>query len=312
MKHNDTVITFYTDNEDGSFDELTVDIYNRNYDYVSGCKKEHLNIYNIFRVERDLFCAYHDIVENLYSGSYLSAGFILDNKEREAKERKKPLITKDKIWQAINWELSENELDRIISFDYRYENDDYYDFNLIMDKTHALMKGERSISYYNSWCILLMRCFMNYMKCRSKRLSRLYYDLGDYFDGVAFMSLSLEGEEKLKYCRETIAELKYFNHMICNLKNKATTDFTTNGVITYVSFCFSLSDGTECLYRVCVVDKEKETINYMYVPEFDYSEGINYTFLSDAEFDDLSSKYFDYYALDTSLTHEYALLKTKN
>ncbi|MDE6411343.1 MAG: hypothetical protein K2L02_02255 [Clostridia bacterium] len=304
----------YTESEKERFDELVVDIYNKYYEYNPDQKEELLwknqeaNVPE-FYVEQDFFDDYWQKIRDLYIGDWNVAD-AYDFKEVQT-EKKKPLVPKEKIWQAIKWELDESEFDRIISFNYKYPKDDYYNFDLIMEKIHALMKGEKSISYFKSWCILLMRCYMDNMKYRSKKLLKIFYDLGDYFDGVAFMDSSLEGEEKLKECREIIAALKDYNHRICDLKNRAETDFTTNGVITYVAFAFTLNDGEESLYRVCVVDEEKRTINYLFVEDIDYLEEINYTLLSQAEFDDLSSDYWEGYTLDTSMPADYAIRKTK-
>lgn len=306
-------IAIYTETDDGLFDELVIDVYNRDYRYISDCKKQDLGKSNEegteeFYVEADFFYAYFKLIERHYGGSYLSADDYIDEKQYVLEESKKPLILKEEIWRAIRWELSEKELDRIISFDYRYEDDDYYDFDLIIEKVHALMRGEKTIRYFTSWCVALMRCFMFNMKCKNSEVAAEFCDLGDFFDGVAFMDSTLEGEKKLKECRDVIAALKYHNHKIQDAKNKKRSDFLTNGVVTYVNFGFSLNDGREVLNRVCVVDKKRKVINYLFVPDFDYIEGINYTFLSEEEFDDLSSKYFRGYALDTSLTVDYAAL----
>lgn len=314
MKYaRNNVIAMYAENEDGRIDELIADIRDREYKFTYNTKEELLlkaknNKVKEFSVPHNFLLEFYQVLENHYCGSCNPDGSnVADVKQYEAEERKKPLILKEKIRRAIRWELDEKELDRIISFDYRYEKDDYYDFDLIIDKIHALMNGEKSVSYFKSWCILLMRCFMDNMNCRSKKLLSLYYDLGYYFDGVAFMDSSLDGEEKLKECRGIIAVLKNYNHAICDLKNKKATDFTTNGVITYVALAFTLNDGEQSLYQVCVVDEKRKAINYLLVPEFDYSEDINYTFLSQADYEDLSAEYWDDYALDTSMTIDYAL-----
>lgn len=68
-------------------------------------------------------------------------------------------------------------------------------------------------------------------------------------------------------------------------------------------------DGNMCINRVCVVDKKRKRINYMYIKEIDYREDINYSLLSKAEFDDLPSKYVKGYKLDSSMTADYAVTK---
>ena len=317
MKEFDKMIAIYTEKDEGLFEELTIDLYNREYEFVHGCKKEdlgkeHDKKVKEFRVERDFFYALYDIIEcTSYSGADYDARDYVDEKQEKTEERKKPLITKEKVWQALRWELDEKELDRIISFDYRYENDDYYDFDLIMEKLHALMNGEKSIRYFTSWCIVLMRCFMFNMKFESEKLSELFYDLGDFFDAVAFMDSTLEGEEKLKDCRDTIARLKNFNHEICNLRNNTQTDFMSNGVITYVTFGFCVGRDDTTVYKYCIVDTNKKTINYLYSPETDYSEEINYTFLSEADFEWLPNKNYGGYSYDSSMGVDYALKKRR-
>lgn len=309
----DEKIAIYTDKGDGLFEELTIDIYNRDYEYVHNCKKQDLGkIYDKkvkeFCVDKDFFYTLFDILERNYSGTDTDAHDYIDEKQYEIEESKKPVISKEKIWQAIRWEMKETEIDRIISYDYRYEKDYYYDFDLIIEKIHTFMKGAKTVHYFTSWCILLMRCFMDNMKRARKELSEIFYDLGDFFDGRAFMDSSLRGEEKLKECREIIAWIKYYNHRICDIQNKEETDFTTNKVITYVSFGFCLGSG-DTMYRLCIVDKKKKTVNYLYVHDIDYSEEINYTFLSQAEFEDLTHIYYEDYALDTSIGADYAIVR---
>lgn len=310
MSYNDKAIAFYAANDDGTFDELIVDVYNRHYALTYDVKerylwKSHDKKAKEFLVERDLFYAYYDIIKHEYSGEIRDSDYYY---ESDAEEKiRKPIIPKERVWQAIKFELDEQELDKLTNFDVDFAKDDYYDFDVILNNVHTVMNGEKSIEYFKTWCIVMMRCFMHYTSCRSKKLKELYYDLGDYFDGVAFMDTELEGEKKLKEFREIIAELKHSNHEINDCKNKTNTDFETNGVITYVTFAFSLNDGKECLYKVCIVDNNQDKINYFFVEEPDYLEKINYTFLSEADFDDLSSRYFYSHSLDTSLTIDHAL-----
>ena len=317
MKDYDKMIAIYTEKDEGLFEELTFDLYNREYEFVHGCKKEdlgkeHDKKVKEFRVDRDFFYALYDIIEyTSYSGADYDARDYIDEKQQAIEESKKPLITKEKVWQALRWELDEKELDRIISFDYRYEKDDYYDFNLIMEKIHALMNGEKSIRYFTSWCIVLMRCFMDNMTFESERLSELFYDLGDFFDAVAFMDADLKGEEKLKDCRDTIARFKHFNHEICDLRNNTKTDFMTNGVITFVTFDACIGRKSTAVFKFCIVDTKKKRINFLYSPEVDYSEEINYTFLSEADFEWLPHQNYGGYSFDPSMGVDHALKKRR-
>ncbi|MCM1306195.1 MAG: hypothetical protein NC037_03345 [Bacteroides sp.] len=112
----------------------------------------------------------------------------------------------------------------------------------------------------------------------------------------------------MPYAIKLIATLKYYNHLIENIKNKTDKPFIKNGVITYVSFRNSLNDGAESLYNVCIVDVDAKKVNYMIVPSFEYDESINYTLLDDVDFEYLSSIYFDY-ALDTKVGIDYQIKK---
>lgn len=312
-------IAFYTVNREGLYDELIVHIREKHYEYNRNLAekdlwKEGQKKKREFLVENDLFDAYHQALDGEYNATHFFQEKPYEERQEERraeelKRKKKPKISKEKIWQAIRFELEEDELLRISSYDYEYEKDDYYDFAQIMKNLRVVMRGDKTVSYFTTWCIVMMRCLMEYRNFRAKKLSALYYDLGDYFDAVAFIDDSLSVEEKRREFREILARLKYHGHRIDDCKNKKETDFTTNGVITYVSFGFSLDEGGECVYRVCIVDEEKEVIRYMYVEEFEYLEEINYTFLDDYEFDDLPSAYWNGYRLDNSLPLDYAIKK---
>ena len=302
------IITIFTESGDDFYSELTIDFYNRQYEYVYECREEQLDKANSFCVENNLFFALYDLAENLYCGQESNAKSYINTKRYAEQEKKKPLIKKDVIWRAINCELTAKEMseNNLFLFDYRYAKDDYYDFDIILKTAYAAMSGELSLSRFKDWCIVLMRCFL-YMDCKSQRLNEIYCELSNYFDGVAFINTNLKGEARRKELKQIIAELKYYNHKICDAKKRTTTDFTTNGVITYVNFTFSLNNGKDCMNRICVVDKNKGTINYIFLLEDDYSLDINYTFLTDAEFDDLPSKYFYDCAPDTTMTADYAV-----
>lgn len=313
------IFCIYSENEEGTLDELVVDTYNEDYAFTRNTDEEELACRHDpeikgFRVSRDFFDYYYNLLNNLYSGSFRvrDDDYAARKKAAEETERKKrarPLIDGETVRKALRLELPEEELSKVSSFDYRLPKGDYYDFDLFLGKIHDVMAGRLEIPAFTQWCIIVMRCLEDHMKTNSRKLKRLFYELGDYFDGMAFMSSSSSEEEKRKECLESIAWLKYYNHLILDAKSRRNTPFTTNGVITYIDFAFSLNDGCECMMKTCVVDLDEGKINYMYIPEIEYDERINYTFLPCSEFDDLSSEYFEGFSLDTSMTVDYALRK---
>lgn len=313
------IFCIYSENNEGTLDELVADIFNKEYEYTGNVDEEELSFKNDgkikgFKVDRDFFDYYCNLLEEAYSGSYYVNESDYETRKKHAvldvaEEKAKPLINRETVWKALRLELSEEELSKVRSFDYRLPKDNYYDFDLFISKIHDVMEGRIEVSTFDSWCVIVMRCLENFMHTKSQRLRELYYDIGDYFDGMAFMSIDISDEDKCVQCLEDIAWLKYQNHLVQEAKTRKKTPFTTNGVITYVTFGFSLNDGENCLLNVCVVDTENDTINYMVIPEFKYDERINYTFLTEAEFIDLHSAYYDGYSLDTTMAIDYALTK---
>ncbi|MCD8373224.1 MAG: hypothetical protein LUD27_08000 [Clostridia bacterium] len=311
MKTKEHVVAFYADDGEGTYDELVIDFYNHYYDFNSKTGEKFLygkdNTVPEIKLNNEDLHKIFDTIKLLYSGKIGPAAY-LTKADFEEMESGKPVIDKITLWKAIKRELPKKELDRIISFDYRYEKDDYYDFKLIIDGIYSVMSGDISVDYFTSWLILLMRCLDDNI-LKNEKIKDEYAELANYFDGFAFMDHCIGKKKKLIECREIIAIVKYANHKIENLKKKKLTDFTTNNVITYISFGFSLDDGNMCIDRVCVVDKKRKRINYMYIKEIDYREDINYTLLPNAEFDDLPSRYVKGYKLDSSMTADYAVTK---
>lgn len=306
------MIAFYMDDGEGTIRELIIDLFNRYFEHVTHVDKKNLRfVHNSklkeFCVEDKLFYALFDAAEKFCEGGeYGSEGYSYEDlkiatEKREEKEKQKPAISQEKLWDAINWQIDKDSLHKILSYDFRYEKGDYYNFELMLDKIHRYMAGEVTDSYFNSWCVLMMRCLFEATKCEKIDLQNIYEEIADYLDGFAFGCYTSE-KEKHADCRELIAELKYYNHQIEDIKRGKTTDFEKNGVIVHVAFTFTLSGGYDCAYYMCIVDKRKKLINYTVVYNLDFDEEISYTILSEAEFSRLSSDYFDDYKLDTSLT----------
>ncbi len=321
MSERTNQIAFYAKSEDGTVEELILDLFERDYEYNGNLDERdlwerHGGRGREFQIEFDGFLKLCDTVEKTFRhGSFYTAPKSYEVRQEEKRqwnrrERRLELVPKERLWQAIKWECTEKELNDLCSYEkYRYEKDDYYDFALILDKIHAFMAGKHSVGYFTSWLVLLMRCLQESVIYEKRRQKEIYCEIADSFDGMAFMSLDISEEEKQAECLEFIAILKNLNHRLENVGAKKDTPFTKNGVITYVTFVASVSGGREVvLSKVCVVDEDSEAVNYLFVPDLVYREEINYTFLTEAEFDCLTSKYYEY-TFDGTMKEDYAQTK---
>ena len=313
-------VAVYSKNEEGTCDELVVDLYNRRFEYTGNLEEQELSGKTVggiktFEVSQEFFRQFFDVMDAQFGGSYYTeektySQRLAESRRRAAEEKKKPVVGHETLKKAIRCELSQQELDDILSYDYRYEKDDYGNFSVLYEKIHAVMEGAFSVDYFTSWCVLLMRCFFEAMDTRSRRLQDVYNEIGDYFDGVAFMASDISEQEKCRELRELIAFLKYHEHLAEDIRSKSAEKFQTAGVVTYVSFAFSVQDGERSLYRVCVADEIEKKVNYMFTADLDFDERIHYTLLSEADFEGLPSLMFCGYSLDTSLGIDYALKKS--
>lgn len=314
-------IAFYAENSEGLFDRLIIDIAEKIYEYDGNLDKRELwhgknNCVKKVLVEKKALDAIYDLVECNYSGSvyFEEKSYEIRQKEKKLWKQQqlaKNLVPKEKLWQAIRWELDDRELQDLINYDkYRYEKDDYYDFQLIIEKIHEVMAGKKPVRYFTTWCILLMRCLYEAMSNRSMKLKEAYDEIAYWLDGTAFMSSNISEKKKGIECRELIAYLKYFNHQISDIKNGETTPFMKNGVVTCVTSAYCVNNYKDDLSRVCVADHERKTVNYLFVCNLDFNEEINYTLLTEAEFEEQIYNYFEY-QLDTTMTEDYQLLKVE-
>ena len=313
-------VAVYSNNEEGTCDELIVDFYNRRFEYTSHLEERELSGktiggIKIFKVPQAFFRQLSNVVAAQFNGSYYVEEKtypqrLAEKRRQTAEKKKKPVVGQETIKKAIRCELSQKELEDMLSYDYRYEKGDYCNFSVLYDKIHAVMEGVLGVEYFRLWCTLLMRCFLDAMDTRSKKLQDVYNQIGDYFDGVAFMASDISEQEKCRELRELIAFLKYYEYLAADIRSDRAEKFQTEGVVTYVSFAFSVQDGERSLYRVCVTDEIEKKVNYMMVVDLDFDERINYTLLSEADFGGLPSLMFCDYSLDTSLGVDYALKKS--
>ena len=321
MRGKTDKVAFCANTEEGTMDELILDFFEKNYEFNANIDRRDLwerhggkgrEIQIEFAELKKLFSVVEDTFhqgEFYFEDKYYEARQE-ENRQWKMRQKRRELVSKERLWQAIKWECEEDELRDLCSYDrYRYDKDNYYDFALILDKIHAFMAGERSVEYFTSWLVLMMRCLLEGMICNDSRKKEIYDKIADLFDGAAFMPRDISEEEKRVDCLETIAFLKDLDFQLKNIGAKKNTPFTKNGVATYVSFNAFVAggEGNE-LYKVCVADEDRETVNYLFVSDLVCNEEINYTFLTEAEFVCLTSTYYEY-SLDRAMKEDYAMTK---
>lgn len=317
MSKTTNKIAFYAKNEEGTVDELILDLFERDFEYNENINERDLWVRHggrgrEFQLETAGLEKLFEIVEVTFNHGLYSNE--IQNEEDEARRWRRramnrEFVSKERVWKAIRWECGEEELYDLCSYEkYRYDKEDYYDFQLMIDKIHAFMAGECSVGYFISWLILLMRCLEEGIDSKKRRRKEIYFEISDLLDGEAFMSLDISEEEKRIDCLELIAVLKALDHKLKCIETKKNVPFTKNGVITYVTFVACINGKTE-LSKVCVVDEYRKTVNYLYVSDLIYREEVNYTFLTEAEFDCLTSRYYEY-TFDETMKDDYAMTKS--
>lgn len=310
-KDTNAIIAIYKEAEDGTYDELIINIYERSYEYSQHLDRRDLLSYGNGKVkemcvQEKLFYEMLDVAEKVcmcgteYYEDYTFEQRQLAEKKRLEAEAAKPVIPKETVWQALRWELNKDDLHKLLSLDIKFQEDDYFDLNLIIDKIHQFMEGGRvSDKYFFDWFVVLMRCFY-YINTDNEELQNIYDEIADHVDCLTFRHASDENAQK--ECRQLIAQLKFYNHQVEDIKNNKTTDFEKNGVIVYLAFGFTLHDGHDEVYYACIVDKINKLINYTVLYNVVFDEEINYTLISEEEFYDVYDRYFQGYKPNASLT----------
>lgn len=305
-------IAFYAENENGLYDEIILDLFEKEYEYNSDIDKRDLswradNRLQEFLISQQAINAVYDRVDKYYNcGSY---DFEEDYKQCQSEKEMRlyeragrPELAKEKIWDAISWKLDERELKKISSVKFAYENYDYYDLGLIIDRVHAFMSGERPVRYFTAWCNIMTDCmYISSHICKNKRISAIYDEIADKFDDLTFMSSSDSETKRQAQCREFIAYLKYCNHQIEDIKNHRTTDYEKNGIVVYVSNAFYIDGSDDIMQSVCVADKRRHLVNYYFAHNLILKDNYSIMVVAFDEFEMLNYEY-ENYKLDTSLT----------
>ncbi len=297
---------YYTDNEQ---DEDMVDIIyihknNKEYyvhenafDYeIDGCDED-MNELNSTYVSRFVYNTLLDQCKRAYKlSTYFDQQesdeeFVdLDTPSTLPIEKLKNRVLKEKIWQGINCELEESELEAITR--QNHQKDEYFDLETCKKVIYKYLNNEITPEYFCTWCVFMANLHLSPNNIGGK-LFDVNESISELFDSAAFWDYDIDIDEKIKNCKELIAELKWRNHCIENIKNKQTAPFDNNGIIVYVSFDH-FNEYAGPIHRMCIVDTKEEKFNMFYIDNLEFDENINYSFCNEEDFDNLSGVYYSY------------------
>ncbi|MBO5898185.1 MAG: hypothetical protein J6R04_04160 [Clostridia bacterium] len=291
---------FYTEGEqDATYDVLFYDPSRKEMYILEGIPHEETKgrdsrgeRYEARYVEEDVF----EVLRDELTGSYWSVHPLEHCKVERPRRSFKNAIPAEQIRRGLRGEMSEDELRALDYMDRQLALDDYFDLDSMLEVVHRMMRGEFSNQYFVDWCLLGMQAMFAHPFRSGTKLARMYDNVADMFDCYGFCSLA-EGAAML---RSLICDLKEYEHEISCLKNggKKTPFYNAGKVIVYHCFDHTSDGGRITCHRVCVADEKHRLIRYGYMLDIDFFEHINYTQLSEKEFDGLSTQYYKYTETD--------------
>lgn len=289
---------FYAEGEeDGTYDVLFYDPSRKEMYLLEGVSYEETrgrdsrdNAYAARHVDEDVF----EVLRDKLTNSYWTEHPLEKCKTTRARRSFKNAIPAEQVRRGLRGEMSEEELRALDYMDRQLALDDYFELDRMLAVVHRMMRGEFSNRYFVDWCLLGMQAMFAHPYRTGTALANLYDDIADMFDCYAFCSL----DEGVSMLRCLICDLKGYAHRIaCTRSNRRVPFYNPGQVIVYDVFDHYTDRGDES-HRVCVADEKHRRIRYGYLLDIDYLEHINYTRVSDIEFNGLSNKYYQYRETD--------------
>ena len=196
-------------------------------------------------------------------------------------------ISKELTWKGLRMELEEKELQEI--FQQVYEEDEYYNFDLLMSGLYKALNKEIDFEYFKDWCVLIANCF-NYTSYKKDKITKLMWDIGYFFDGISF-----EDEYDRNTLLQDIAAMKDYNFDFENISAKKRPPFETNGVERILTFDHCNRAEDSGVYRVIIKDNNKNQFDLQYLDDafYVFDDKINYTFVTEKEFDKIFNSFFE-------------------
>jgi len=304
MSFTDEWDVYYTDNEQ---DENMIDIiyihknkkeyfvHTNAFDYeIDGCDEDDNEIYSTY-VSRFVYNTLLDQCKRIYKVSdSLDEEYDNDkscnNGQISIYDTNSNRILRDKIWQGINGELDEEELESITR--HNHQRDDYFNLDICKNMIYKYLNNTITPEYFTTWCAFMANLHLAPNNANSKTLD-IIESISELFDSSAFWEYDIDSDEKIRNCKELIAELKWKNHCLINAKTDSNKLFDNKGFLVYVSFDH-FNEITGPVHRMCIVDIRRKKFNLLYVDNLEFDENINYIFCNSEDFDNLSSIYYSY------------------
>lgn len=199
------------------------------------------------------------------------------------------MITKEQVWKGLRLESSDKEIRDIFQSD-DFEEDNYYDFDMLMNVLHKALNKKINFKLFIDWCILVANSYNCTKEDYKSKLGKLYCDVGYMFDAVSFMD-----EYDRKGLLSTIANLKYYNHLIIQAENSKNEPFLTNNIERILVFDHSNCNFDSSVYRAIIKDYKHKKWEIRYVDDclFEFDESKNYSFVDDKEFEKIFYEFYN-------------------
>ena len=196
-------------------------------------------------------------------------------------------ISKELTWKGLRMELEEKELQEI--FQQVYEEDEYYNYDILISGLYKALNKEVDFEYFKDWCVLIANCF-NYTSYKKDKITKLMWDIGYFFDGISF-----EDEYDRNTLLQDIAAMKDYNFDFENISAKKRPPFETNGVERILTFDHCNRAEDSGVYRVIIKDNNKNQFDLQYLDDafYVFDDKINYTFVKEKEFDKIFNSFFE-------------------
>lgn len=198
------------------------------------------------------------------------------------------MVTKEKAWAGLKFELPNEELSAICQAD-KIEKDSYYNLDLLIAGLNKAINREVDFRVFEDWCILVTGCLYSVKDNFGKKVNDLYGQVGYFFDGVSFMD-----EYNTKELLESLAMLKSYDYRIRIAKKEANGPFTTNGIERAMCFDHANWNYDTSVYKVIIRDYSTKNweIRYADNHDFDFAVDKNYFFVEEDEFENIFNKFY--------------------
>ena len=245
--------------------------------------------------------SFYTIFKKLFKDKGCGMGFFENYEEDSCYIKRDAKIQKELVFKAVKGGLTEKELSKIVQE--KFEKADYYDFDAFVSVIHKFLNNAISKRYYLDWLIVVCGALNENMFKKGSKKQKIYQKLSDCFDGHSFDTLE---EEKERECQEFLAMLKYYNHLLSNTNKIVEPPFyNKNNTVVYV--CFSYCNGYNEHYKICIAVEDNEVFKIALISNPFYMEEVNYTFIEDDDFEDLTNKYYDFYHDKSIDIHKYII-----